>query len=319
MWDTLVRPSADRAEAFRAGGHWRTETVLDDLRRAVAAEPDKAAIIGYCGDSLDRIISYRELGVLVDRFAAALVELGVRRQDVVAIHLPEPVDGQPAVPGLRPDRCGAGPGDAGPRRPGTTARADQQRRQGVPGPGQLRRGELPGPARRCRSGHPGPPGGGANRTVRAGADGLVDFAEFFLDTPWEQTHQLPPLSELRADDVSLLLFTSGHHRRAQGGRAQPQHAVRRGDRDAQPVGLGCRHGSQHPAPDDPHVRHHLRLLHVGDPRRHLRRAGQHGHGPAAGHHRQARPDLHLCRPAARAEPGRRAARRTRATCPACAS
>src|SRR6476646_2439263 len=88
MWDTLVRPSADRAEAFHAGGHWRTETVLDDLRRAVEAEPDKAAVIGYCGDSLDRTISYRELGMLVDRFAAALVELGVGRQDVVAIHLP---------------------------------------------------------------------------------------------------------------------------------------------------------------------------------------------------------------------------------------
>ena len=38
---------------------------------------------------------------------------------------------------------------------------------------------------------------------------MLDFAEFFCETPWEQTNQLPELSELRSDDVSLLLFTSG--------------------------------------------------------------------------------------------------------------
>jgi cyclohexanecarboxylate-CoA ligase len=76
MWDTLVRPAADRAEAFRASGRWRNDTVLDDLRRSVATHPDKPAIISYAGGSLARIISYRELSAHVDRFAAALMELG---------------------------------------------------------------------------------------------------------------------------------------------------------------------------------------------------------------------------------------------------
>src|SRR3954463_121819 len=88
MWETLVRPSAERAEAFRTSGRWRNETVLDDLRRAVRATPDKAAIISYVDGKPARTVSYREFGDLVDRFAAALLELGVRREDVVAIHLP---------------------------------------------------------------------------------------------------------------------------------------------------------------------------------------------------------------------------------------
>ena len=38
---------------------------------------------------------------------------------------------------------------------------------------------------------------------------MIDFDEFFCDIAWEQTHQLPELSDLHADDVALLLFTSG--------------------------------------------------------------------------------------------------------------
>ena len=81
MWDTLVRPPAEVADRYRATGRWRTETVLHDLRRAARAEPDKPAIISYVSGSLDRTLSYRELAALVDRFAAALLELGVRRGD----------------------------------------------------------------------------------------------------------------------------------------------------------------------------------------------------------------------------------------------
>ena len=88
MWDSLVRPSAAVAEGYRAAGRWRGETVLDDLYRAAAATPDKSAIISYVGGELARTVDYREYRELVDRFAAALLELGVQRRDVVAIHLP---------------------------------------------------------------------------------------------------------------------------------------------------------------------------------------------------------------------------------------
>ena len=88
MWDTLVRPSAEAAASFRASGRWRDRTILDDLQHGVRSDPDKPAIISYVEGHLTRTITYRELAELVDRFAAALIELGVRRQDVVAVHLP---------------------------------------------------------------------------------------------------------------------------------------------------------------------------------------------------------------------------------------
>src|SRR3954447_23303792 len=88
MWDSLVRPSAELTDSFRATGRWRNETILDDLARAVRTTPDKPAIISYVGGSLRRTVSYRELDAWVDRFAAGLLELGVQRRDVVAIHLP---------------------------------------------------------------------------------------------------------------------------------------------------------------------------------------------------------------------------------------
>src|SRR6185437_13519816 len=208
MWDTLVRPSADRAEAFHAGGYWRTETVLDDLRRAVEAEPDKAAVIGYCGDSLDRTISYRELGMLVDRFAAALVELGVGRQDVVAIHLPNRWMVSPLY--LACARIGAVPA---PVMPALGARELRHVLINSAAKVCLVQDNFDGISYLRRLSDAAPDSLVHRVVVRTGPpdsdDGLIDFAEFFLNTPWEQTHQLPPLSELNADDVSLLLFTSG--------------------------------------------------------------------------------------------------------------
>jgi cyclohexanecarboxylate-CoA ligase len=210
MWDTLVRPSAERAESFRAQGRWRTETVLDDLRRWVTAHPDKAAIISYSGGSLDRIISYRELSALVDRFAAALLELGVRRQDVVAIHLPNWWMLNPLY--LACARIGAVPAPVMPTLgarelglvlAGSAAKVcivpdsyhdvDYLQRLADVAPDTLAHRVVVRTA-------PAEPGAD---------DDLVDFGEFFVDTPWEQTHPLAELPLPDPDDVALLLFTSG--------------------------------------------------------------------------------------------------------------
>jgi cyclohexanecarboxylate-CoA ligase len=88
MWETLVRPAPEQAASFRASGQWRSETVLHDLQRAAQANPDKPAIVSYAAGRPARTVSYREYLLLVDRFAAALLELGVQRRDVVAVHLP---------------------------------------------------------------------------------------------------------------------------------------------------------------------------------------------------------------------------------------
>jgi cyclohexanecarboxylate-CoA ligase len=209
MWDTLVRPSADRAESFRAGGRWRSETVLDDLGRWVTAHPDKPAIISYAGGSLARIISYRELAAHVDRFAAALLELGVQRQDVVAIHLPNWWMLNPLY--LACARIGAVPAPVMPTLgarelglvlagsaakvcivPDTYQGVDYLKRLADVAPQTLAHRVVVRTA-------PAEPGG---------AD-LVDFAEFFVDTPWEQTHPAAELPAPGSDDVALLLFTSG--------------------------------------------------------------------------------------------------------------
>jgi cyclohexanecarboxylate-CoA ligase len=68
-------------------GWWREETVLDDLRRAAAATPGRAALISYSGDEATTV-TYAGLAERVERVAANLRRLGVRPGEVVTIQLP---------------------------------------------------------------------------------------------------------------------------------------------------------------------------------------------------------------------------------------
>ncbi len=85
---SLVDPG--QAARFRAQGFWRERTYLDEFDDAVAADPDKVASITHRHDDPDRrdVISYRQLDRLVDRYAAALLELGVQPGQVVSVQLP---------------------------------------------------------------------------------------------------------------------------------------------------------------------------------------------------------------------------------------
>ncbi len=85
--DSLPDTSTDSLPDYRASGWWRDETVMDDLRRAVAAHPDRAALICYQQDTTV-VLSYRELAARVERIAANLVRLGIRPAEVVTLHLP---------------------------------------------------------------------------------------------------------------------------------------------------------------------------------------------------------------------------------------
>jgi cyclohexanecarboxylate-CoA ligase len=78
-----------RRAAMRAAGHWCDETLLDHLARAVAATPDRLAIVARRSETgEERRIDYRELDHLSDLVALSLRERGVGPGDVVSFQLP---------------------------------------------------------------------------------------------------------------------------------------------------------------------------------------------------------------------------------------
>jgi cyclohexanecarboxylate-CoA ligase len=78
-----------RRKEMRAGGYWRDELCIDHLDRCVAQVPDKTAIAGFNSmEGRGRRLSYREFGVLVDRIAVGLAELGIEKNDIVSCQLP---------------------------------------------------------------------------------------------------------------------------------------------------------------------------------------------------------------------------------------
>jgi len=79
----------DAATQYRENGWWRDQTFLDDLRRDARGVPAKTAVIAHRhGHGETTVINYGELASLTDRFASALLGLGVVRGDTVAVQLP---------------------------------------------------------------------------------------------------------------------------------------------------------------------------------------------------------------------------------------
>ncbi|MFC9798784.1 AMP-binding protein [Streptomyces bacillaris] len=79
----------DRAAEYRRRGWWRSETFLDDLHRQARERPHHLAIAGRrIAESRTDTLTYAELNRLTNRFALALLELGVQRGDFVAVQLP---------------------------------------------------------------------------------------------------------------------------------------------------------------------------------------------------------------------------------------
>ncbi|MGJ4929241.1 cyclohexanecarboxylate-CoA ligase [Bradyrhizobium sp. HKCCYLS2038] len=78
-----------RRAASIANGYWHDRTINDDLDACLATCPDKIALTAVRLDTNDvRRFTYRELATLADRMAIGLSRLGVRRNDVVAMQLP---------------------------------------------------------------------------------------------------------------------------------------------------------------------------------------------------------------------------------------
>ncbi|MBS0342659.1 MAG: cyclohexanecarboxylate-CoA ligase [Proteobacteria bacterium] len=82
----LLPPRRDQSVRL---GHWHDRTINDALDACVAAHPDKTALTAVRADSGEtRRFSYAELNRLADRMAVGLSRLGVGRNDVVAMQLP---------------------------------------------------------------------------------------------------------------------------------------------------------------------------------------------------------------------------------------
>ncbi|TDC21823.1 AMP-binding protein [Kribbella albertanoniae] len=74
---------------YRRRGWWRDDTFLDDLRKQARERPRKLAIAGRRLDEAHTdTLDYSELSTLTDRFAGALLQLGVEPGDTVAVQLP---------------------------------------------------------------------------------------------------------------------------------------------------------------------------------------------------------------------------------------
>jgi cyclohexanecarboxylate-CoA ligase len=211
-WDTLVIPGPETAAKYRAAGWWREETFLADLAEAVRTRPEHPAVIAYEGRDLTREVSYAELADLVERFAAALTELGVGTGDVVALYLPNRWVLTPLY--LACHRVGA---VACPVIPALDVRELAQVLQESAARICVtvdRFNDIDYGARLAEAAPPTL----AHRVVvgDAAATGAVDFDEFFVRTPWEERQHVDTARSSGPDDPALLLYTSGTTGRMKG-------------------------------------------------------------------------------------------------------
>lgn len=101
-----ARPEASVAADYRAAGWWRDTTFTSDLQRAAVAFPDRTAMVNWRhGEQRVVRLTFRELAENTARAAEGLRALGVRRGDAVAYQLPD--WWETAVLALACDRVGA--------------------------------------------------------------------------------------------------------------------------------------------------------------------------------------------------------------------
>ena len=86
-FDAVLIPP--RRAAMLEQGFWHDRTINDDLDACVASCPDKLALTAVSLESgaVTRF-TYREMAVMADRIAVGLSRLGVGRNDVVSMQLP---------------------------------------------------------------------------------------------------------------------------------------------------------------------------------------------------------------------------------------
>ncbi|MDO0939375.1 AMP-binding protein [Streptomyces sp. DG2A-72] len=209
----ITKPLPDdrtaREALYYQRGWWRTETFLDDLRRQARTRPHKLAVAARrLKEARTDTLDYIELRQLTDRFAGALVELGVKPGDFVAVQLPNRWEMVPLLYACI--RVGAVICPIGPTTPEDALRHQlslTEARVLI----TISEWEGTSPARSAV-------------TLREELDslehvavidghtpeGAIGFRDHFVDQLWEDVHNddLDGL-ELKPDDPFAVLFTSG--------------------------------------------------------------------------------------------------------------
>ncbi|MGA2818200.1 MAG: cyclohexanecarboxylate-CoA ligase [Xanthobacteraceae bacterium] len=197
-----------RRKEMRAGGYWRDELCIDHLDRCVAQVPDKTAIAGFNSmEGRGRRLSYREFGVLVDRIAVGLAELGIEKNDIVSCQLPN--WWQFAALAFACWRIGA---VVNPMMPIFREREVKfmlgfAESKLFVVPREYREFDYPGMVRGIRSELPH-----LQRMLVIGGSGAESFEQILLETSWETKRDAKRLFAERRqtpDDVIQLLYTSG--------------------------------------------------------------------------------------------------------------
>ncbi|GAB3626212.1 cyclohexanecarboxylate--CoA ligase [Pandoraea terrae] len=86
-FDAVLIPP--RRAASIAQGLWHDRTINDELDACVAECPDKIALVArQVEDGATTRFTYREMATMTDRIAVGLTRLGVGRNDVVSLQLP---------------------------------------------------------------------------------------------------------------------------------------------------------------------------------------------------------------------------------------
>jgi len=205
---STLRVSAGLADKYRSNGWWRDTGLITDLRRWRDASPDAVAIDAFASEGHRTTITYREYAHLVERFAGALCELGVRPGQVVAMQLPN--WWQACALYLAATRLHAVIAPVMT----TIRRRELERLLARVGAGvfvTVDRWDGFDHADLARPIAPDVPD--LRKLVVLGqteSDSEIDFGEFFEDTAWEQRHPVAlDDAEEDPDAVSIVLFTSG--------------------------------------------------------------------------------------------------------------
>jgi acyl-CoA synthetase (AMP-forming)/AMP-acid ligase II len=91
----LVKP--ETIAAYTEKGWWGQQTLWDLFVQQVSARGDAEAVVDACNRSdfahgAQRRLSWRELAQDTDRFSLLLLDQGLRRDDIVVVHLPNGVE-----------------------------------------------------------------------------------------------------------------------------------------------------------------------------------------------------------------------------------